>query len=177
MVRTTGVAPDREPARRVRVATALPDPGRLDRMLAGLAEIGVAEVAWLEGERSRAGAGDLVARRRGRWERLCCEAAKSNGRSRYPVLAAEGAGLDAFLAAADGPFRLLDPDPALPGLLETVPADGPLPWVLVGPAGGWTSGEVRRSEARGAVRARLGQTVLRVDTAALAAAAIMAAVA
>ncbi|HBO70347.1 MAG TPA: 16S rRNA (uracil(1498)-N(3))-methyltransferase, partial [Deltaproteobacteria bacterium] len=41
--------------------------------------------------------------------------------------------------------------------------------LLVGPEGGFSEDEVREAEAMGFVRAGLGQRILRVDTAALAA--------
>jgi len=67
----------------------------------------------------------------------------------------------AALAAAGGEAA---PDPAVHRL------------VLVGPEGGWSDAEVDEAARRGCARVRLGPHVLRAETAAMAAAALLAAV-
>ncbi|MFM8979423.1 MAG: 16S rRNA (uracil(1498)-N(3))-methyltransferase [Planctomycetia bacterium] len=66
---------------------------------------------------------------------------------------------------------LLDPDPAAPPLLAGLPAAGELPWLLVGPEGGFVAAELAAAARAGVAVARLGSTALRVEQAALAAAA------
>ena len=161
--------PDREPPRPVVLAVSLPEPGRADDLVASLAELGVGRLVPLVAARTPRGREALPDRRRARWERLCREAAKVNGRSRLLEVAA-ATPLAAVLAAAPAAC-LLDPDPAAPRLASLLAAEGPLPWLLVGPEGGFTDAEVAAARAAGARRARLGTVALRTGTAALAAAA------
>ncbi|MDA1194614.1 MAG: 16S rRNA (uracil(1498)-N(3))-methyltransferase, partial [Planctomycetota bacterium] len=53
-----------------------------------------------------------------------------------------------------------------------LPAGGVCPWLLIGPEGGFTSEELAAAQAAGASVAHLGRPALRVETAAVAAAAI-----
>jgi 16S rRNA (uracil1498-N3)-methyltransferase len=66
---------------------------------------------------------------------------------------------------------VLDPDPSLPPLPRVL-GDAAEALLLVGPEGGFSEAEVSRLGSLGARRASLGACVLRVETAALAAAAV-----
>lgn len=169
VVTVEGPYPDRAPPRALVLAVSLPDPGRADDLVAVLAELGVARLVPLQAARTPRGRAALPARRRERWGRLCREAAKVSGCSRLLEIA-EPRDLDEVLAAAPA-VCLLDPDPAVPRLGAILPATGDLPWLLVGPEGGFDPDEVRRAEAAGALRVRLGTVALRTGTAAMAAAA------
>lgn len=167
-----GPAPDREPARRVVVATAWPDGARADDLVATLAELGVAEVVPIRSARANDDPAPRVERRRERFDRLVREAAKVNGRSRLLVVAT-ACRLDAVLAATVGSRRvLLD---TAPGLLPLAAAVGDATTVvlLVGPEGGFTEDEVAMATAAGATPASLGACALRTETAGIAAAALV----
>lgn len=168
VVEIEGDYPDRRPARALRLAVSLPEGGRADRMVAALAELGVAEFAALQCTRTPPGRKRLVDRRAERWARLAREAAKVNGCSR---LLAVGVPLQFEEAIAAGAV-LLDPDPAAPALAASLGDDPSPPWILVGPEGGFTQEEVQAALTVGARTARLGDVALRTDTAAVAAAAV-----
>lgn len=168
VVEVEGDYPARAPARRVRLAVSLPEAGRADRLVGALAELGVETLAPLVCERTPPGRGDLAARRTQRWERLAREAAKVNGAARVLAFHSPLAFAEALREVA----VLLDPDPGLPPLLDVVPARGP-PWILIGPEGGFSGAELAAARAAGCAAARLGNLVLRTETAAVAAAAIL----
>ena len=137
--------------RTVTVAAAVPKGSRLDWMVEKLAELGVSEFVPVRFERSVAECGEA---KRRRLEKVALAAAKQSG---APVLriAAERP-----LAEVTADATLLLPDAADP----LGPGAGT---VVVGPEGGLTPAE----EARFSRRSSLGPTVLRIETAAVAAAA------
>lgn len=172
-----GPYPDREPARAIRLATALPEGARADALVSACAELGVAALLPLAFARSPAGREDRMRRRAARWSRLIGEAAKVNGRSRQLEVRAMTPFTD-WLPTAGGQAVLLDPDPAAPRLVALLAGLSPgaaLPWLVIGPEGGFTDAERTAARAAGAGRARLGVTALRVETGAIAAAAVAAA--
>jgi len=168
-VRIAGDYPDRAPARRVRMAVALPEMGRADRMVAALAELGVAELACLACARAAAGRREQAQRRAARWVRLAREACKVNGAARALALAPPLA----FDLALEQGAVLLDPDPAAPTLSSLAAVLDPAAWILVGPEGGFTASERESAAGAGVAVARIGTTALRVETAAIAAAAVL----
>ncbi len=169
VIEVEGPYPDREPARVVRIAVSLPESGRADGMVATLAELGVTTLRPLRCARTPPKRAQPSANRIGRWQRIVREAAKVNGRSRLmDVLPARA--LDELLAA--DPCVLLDPDPDAQPLASVLPRQSDVPWLLVGPEGGFTEDEMRAAAQAGAATARLGRTALRTDTAAVAAASI-----
>ncbi len=136
---------------RVVVAAAAPRGPRLDWMVEKLAELGVAEFVPVRFARSVAEVGEA---KRRRLEKVAEAAAKQSGAPLMriaPQRSVEEIPGDAFLAA--------------PGAGEPLPA-GP-GTVVVGPEGGLTPGEERRFPGR----FTLGRPVLRVETAAVVAAA------
>jgi len=170
VVAVEGPYPDRQPTRPLVLAVSLPEPGRADDLVAALAELGVQRLVPLLATRTPKGREALPARRRERWRRVCREAAKVNGCSRLLVVDPP-ATLETVLEVAVPVACLLDPDPGVPRLVSILPAQGELPWLLVGPEGGFTPHEVARAEQARALRVRLGSVALRTSTAAIAAAA------
>ncbi len=173
VLEVVGPAPDREPRRRVVVATALPAAGRADDLVAALAELGVTLLVPLKAKRAGLDPDDLRARRAERWARIVREAAKVNGRSRLL-----GIGTPMAPAAVPGAARLAggvpilcDTDPRLPSLSRVI-GDAESPWILIGPEGGFEDEEVASLVAAGVPGASLGACALRTDLAALVAAGI-----
>jgi len=136
---------------RVVVAAAVPKGARLDWMIEKLAELGVAEYIPVRFARSVVEPGDAKLRR---LEKIAVAAAKQSG---APVLR----------IAPETPVDRLPSDALLasPGATDAFPR-GP-GCVVVGPEGGLTPDE----EARFARRCTLGPTILRIETAAVVAAA------
>lgn len=137
--------------RRVTVAAAVPKGSRLDWMVEKLAELGVSEFVPVRFERSVAECGEA---KRRRLEKIAVAAAKQSG---APVLRISAERRLAELAA--------DAILLAPGAPEPLGAGSGT--VVVGPEGGLT----REEEARFPRRCSLGPTTLRIETAAVVAAA------
>lgn len=159
---------------RVEVWTAVPKGDRLEDMVDQLAQIGVAGWGPLSAERS------VVEPREGKMTRVtrrAVEASKQSGRA-WSMRVEDGgdlaaglaAGLAGGLAAAANGVRVVMAD-ASGGAYERSGAERIR--VLVGPEGGWTEDEVRLAREAGAVVARFGAHVMRVETAAVTAAAVV----
>jgi 16S rRNA (uracil1498-N3)-methyltransferase len=130
-----------------------------------LTEVGAQRIALLESDHSvvrwdlaRAG------RQLERLQRIAREAAAQSRRCRLPVI--EGPVPYGVMIAEAG-AAIADPDgrPLAAALTR-----GPL---LIGPEGGWSAAERSSASQAGAAAVSLGATVLRVETAAVVAAALM----
>lgn len=153
-------APER--CRDLVVAVSPPKGDRWTDLVRGLTELGVGHIRPL-----RCARGEREPASLDRARRVAAEALKQSRRAWLPQLgpAADIAGL----AAGGGRVIVGDPagGPPTPGL--------PRPTTLVvGPEGGLTPEEVDMLAAAGAERVRLAGPVLRIETAALAAAAVWA---
>ena len=155
-------APAEPRASLVTVALAAPKGDRAGDAVRALTELGVGAIWFVACER---GEREPSLERMGRIAR---EALKQCRRARLPVLRV---GVPVAELAALGPtLRLMDPagGAAWPG--------EPAPAVLaVGPEGGFTDGERSTILAGGGVAVRLAAPILRIETAACAAAAVWAA--
>lgn len=159
-----------EPAPAVRVLAAPPKGARAEAMVDGLAQLGVR--AWVPLLTER-GQPDGSSNRRRRWERAALEAAKQCGRA--TLLAVEPAATIKEALATPAPGRRLRvlADPTATGAPR--PAETEAIDVFVGPEGGFAEAEIEALRAGGAVGWRLGPHILRIETAAVAAAALAAA--
>jgi len=153
------------------LVVALAKGEKMDLVVQKATELGVARVLPFEAERSvvrlDAAKGDERAER---WRRIAAEAARQCGRADVPEVRAPSS-LDAALAALPPGARAVVFHPgggALPG-----PAGAASIAAVVGPEGGLTDAEVRACEAAGAVRSGLGPRVLRAETAAIVAIALL----
>lgn len=154
---------DDGPASLLSVAVAPPKGDRLSDLVRGLTELGVGEIILLETER-----GERFPGNPDRLRRIAGEALKQCCRARLPAL---GAVTDIpALARSGASLTVLDRSgsPAAPGT--------PRPTTLViGPEGGFTGGELAALQQAGATTVRLATPILRIETAALAAAAVWSA--
>jgi 16S rRNA (uracil1498-N3)-methyltransferase len=162
------------PRATVWLAFAPPRGDRADLVVQKATELGAARLLPFEAERSvvRLDVGRGAARAE-RWRRIAADAARQCGRAEVPAVDAP-ASLAAVLGVAPPGFRTVvfyegggEPlaavlDPAAPGHLA-----------VVGPEGGFTSAEVEACAAAGARLATLGPRVLRAETAALVATALL----
>lgn len=154
------------------IASAVPKGARGDWMIEKLSELGVARFVPLITARS-------VVHPEGRskierWQRLAAESAKQSHRTGVmqiePLTALKEvlehrSATTGFLSTAAG---------ALPLSSILHPPTPPLA-LLVGPEGGWSPEEIARFAERHLTPITLGGTILRVETAAIAAAAVVAA--
>jgi 16S rRNA (uracil1498-N3)-methyltransferase len=147
------------PSSPLTVAAAVPKGDRAERLVRQCTEVGVDRIVLLTAERSVVRWDDERAARHGeRLRRVAAEAAMQSRRVWLPELAGPVAALSVLPAAAV----------AEPGGHPLGPADTT---VAIGPEGGWSEDEL----AVAAARVGLGPNVLRVETAAVVAAALLVA--
>ena len=163
------------PAPPVHVAFAVPKGKRLDWLLEKATELGAASLRPVVFEHSVAGqiAGRLPPPKRERWLSHCVAAAKQSGLNWLPQLADPlplGEFLEQELFAAEGYVGLVGVAEGARSVREVLARapHGREVCLLVGPEGGLTHEELRAAAEAGFVPARLGRTVLRVETAAIA---------
>ena len=165
-VEVVAVTPAARAAVSLTVAAAVPRGDRADWMVEKLSELGVARFVPVAAGRSVVVPGGR--NKVERWERLTVEAAKQCRRAGVmtiapvtPVAAVIG-GPAGWILATEGGTRPVA-SVAVPAALT----------VLVGPEGGWTADELAAADAAGWARVGLTGTVLRVETAAVAVAAVV----
>jgi 16S rRNA (uracil1498-N3)-methyltransferase len=151
-------------ARRFVIAVAAPKGSRLDWMVEKLAELGAAEILFVRFVRGIVPVGEA---KRARIERLAAAAAKQSGRAMVPT--AREIAFPELLGIVNERGRL-----ASPGAEQTLAQSGAADLVVIGPEGGVTAEEEAALTGRGVGRVSLGSTILRVETAAVAAAAVLA---
>jgi 16S rRNA (uracil1498-N3)-methyltransferase len=163
------------PAVALTLLCAVPRGSRMDFLVQKTAELGVARIVPVVTERSVARP-DAEAGRRARWEKIAREAARQSGRADVPVVDAP-ASLAAALAAPGLPARRLalfeaERKRSLRAALEgSEPAATAL---LVGPEGGFAPAELAAARTAGFESVGLGDRILRVETAAIVAVALVA---
>lgn len=164
-LRLLGEAPAHDPERRVELLVATPRPERAAWLVEKATELGVAAVRFLASERAVRG---VDAKSLARLRRIAGSALEQCGGARLPVLSGPHEIAELSNLALPARVHLLQPNAT-----AALPAGGDEPAaVLVGPEGGWTDGELAML-ATVASPARLGERVLRVETAAIAAAALL----
>lgn len=160
--------------RQVVIASAVPKGERADWMVEKLSELGVAEFIPLMTDRGVVKPGGL--NKRERWVRIATESAKQSRRNGVMQIAglrsvadllAELKGMGAtsvvYLSTRSGASSLAE---------AVAPVNQARTLLLIGPEGGWTDAEIEMFERGGIAGARLTETVLRIETAAVAGAVI-----
>jgi 16S rRNA (uracil1498-N3)-methyltransferase len=158
---------------RLHVALAVLKGEKLDWAAQKLTELGASRISLLTTERTVVSAGEeRWPRRLERLRKIAQEAAEQSGRVRLPDLR-EPVTLPQLLAEHPEAF-ILAPGAgiALSAAVSPCPDDVT---VLVGPEGGFSAAEVARALDLGAGAVSLGRRILRAETAALAAATLVAA--
>jgi len=162
------------PPARVHLGFALARGERCDLVVQKATELGVAALSPVEAARSvvRLDA-DRRAERVRRWQRIAAEAARQCGRADVPAIAAP-APLGTVMAEAPRDFRmLLFHEGGGEPLADVVERGAAGHLLLVGPEGGFTPEEVESGIAAGARLATFGPRVLRFETAAIVAVALV----
>lgn len=170
------------------VAQAIPKGDKMDFVLQKGTEIGVMEFWPFDAERSVSRLSpdedaERAAARTARWRRIVEGAASQCGRADVPIVHAIGdLATVVDYGTSGGRCFMLDEHEETISLREALAKD-PLPFddevppkvmLLVGPEGGWTAREREWAERYGAESITLGKRILRTETAALVAAAILA---
>jgi 16S rRNA (uracil1498-N3)-methyltransferase len=146
----------------------------MDLVVRKAVELGAAEIAPIISERTQRLPSARTHKRVERWRQIAVSACEQCGRNRVPAIGD-------VISLADW----LDRDGVRSGVMMLVPdesvAYGDIVReraprsVIVGPEGGFTAHEVEQARRRGVTLARFGTTILRAETAALAALAVIAA--
>jgi len=148
---------------------------RLELLIEKATELGVASLLFFEAARSEKGLIRAAPKRLERWERIAREASEQSRRANLPRIEAPVSFRDVL--EADARIRLLlDEAGEETPILRALPGDpkrGDRVAVLVGPEGGWTDREREAIHAAKWQSVSLGATILRTETAALAALAII----
>jgi 16S rRNA (uracil1498-N3)-methyltransferase len=156
-----------EPAHAVTLAAAiLKNPSRFEYLIEKAVELGVTTIVPLLTERT-------IARgaKSGRWEKIAIAAMKQCGRSVLPAIT-EPATFAAFLETAPATaLRLIPHEKSSTGMPEARGEQDIV--VVIGPEGGFSDGEIERSELAGFHPVSLGVRRLRAETAAVAALAMI----
>jgi 16S rRNA (uracil1498-N3)-methyltransferase len=163
-----------EPRLRLTLYQVLIKGPRFDWVLEKGTEVGISSFVPVVSSRSVVRPGEASASRLERWRRIVTEAAEQSGRSRLPQLSPPIAFADA-VASAPG-LRLLPWEGEADGTLrEALAAEGPLQAVslFIGPEGGFPAEEVEMARRQGVQTVSLGPRILRAETAAIVAAALI----
>ena len=157
--------PVAEPGVRVTLYASLIKFERLEWLIEKATELGVERIALVDAERSEKGLAAAAGKRLPRWRKIAREASEQSRRAHLPVL--EGPlRLTEAIRAAIGARYALEELPGAPPLLKTPGAEVSL---LVGPEGGWSDRDRAGFMDAGWTPVSLGSSVLRTETAAIAA--------
>jgi 16S rRNA (uracil1498-N3)-methyltransferase len=163
------------PPVRLTLLLALVKFDRFEWALEKATELGVESVLPLQAERSEKGLERAAARRLDRWRRIVRESSQQARRARLPeVLPPAGFG-DAVTGASSYSY-ILEEQSGAGALLAALPSRrqaSDTVRLLVGPEGGWTTAERDLARRAGWTPASLGANILRAETAAIAALAIL----
>lgn len=148
---------------------------RMEWAIEKAVELGCSKIVPVVAERTEKHLAHAAEKRVERWRRIALEAAKQSRRSDLPEIA-DPAGLSTVLSKESPEIlRILlsetEIDQPLLRILEKVPAAGIE--LAIGPEGGWTPAELTLFQGAGWHSASLGPRILRVETAAIAALAIV----
>jgi 16S rRNA (uracil1498-N3)-methyltransferase len=160
------------PTLQLNIAAAVPKGDRADWMVEKLSELGVHAFIPLAAARS------VVLpegkSKRDRWNRIATEAAKQS-RRRGVMRITELTDVAAALQSSRYRWFLSTEQPDAAPIAEAAAllAPGAALTAFVGPEGGWTDAERQQFLAAGAKPVRLTETILRVETAAVATAAVL----
>lgn len=161
----------------ISLAQALPKQDRMDYIVQKATELGVREIIPVETERTIVRpAKEKSAHKIKRWCKIAVEAAKQCGRSDLPEIkeTLRFGGLLEDFRRYDGVIMpcLTEKAVALKDAVSKL-KDSRKILLMIGPEGDFTPAEIAKAEENGAVLVSLGGLVLRSDTAAVAALAVL----
>ena len=153
------------------IASAVPKGDRADWMIEKLSELGVARFIPLA--TARCVVLPEGKNKRERWVRIATESAKQSRRRGVMTIDPLTAVDQALRTTGDQRALLLSTAPDAKPIFEVLPSSRAPIRAFIGPEGGWTDEEVAAFSSAGATGVKLTSTVLRVETAAVAIAAIV----
>jgi 16S rRNA (uracil1498-N3)-methyltransferase len=170
-----------DPALPVTVMLAVYKFDRMEWAIEKATELGVAAIAPVFARRTEKHLAQAAARRADRWRRIAREASQQARRSDVPLLQ-DPLPLALRVQAPSSSTRIVLAEQeritALRHLVDEAVAAGrdekPSLEIAIGPEGGWAPGEETLFEANGWRAASLGPRIVRAETAAIAALAVVA---
>ncbi len=149
---------------------------RMDMVIQKATELGVARIVPLLTERSVVRLDERQGQRKmAHWKAVAVAACEQSGRSRLPVVETP-VHLDDWLAREPQPARRLTLAPGAEQPLRALGGEWREAALLIGPEGGLTDAEQAQAAGAGYQSCSLGRRVLRTETAALAALAVLQAI-
>ncbi len=147
---------------------------RMEWAIEKCTELGATRIVPVIASRTEAHLAVAAAKRVDRWRRIALQATEQSRRISPPEISQPLKLKEAL--ALPGSVRILlsetEPGATLKGVLQSNRRDGDLVLAL-GPEGGWTSEELKLFHNQGWLSASLGNTILRAETAAIAALAVV----
>jgi 16S rRNA (uracil1498-N3)-methyltransferase len=147
---------------------------RMEWAIEKATELGVATIIPVIARRTDAHLASVATKRAERWRKIAKEAAQQSRRTEVPEIA-EPIKLSQAIEVGTGGLGVVlsetEKSVSLTQLLEA--AESSAITLAVGPEGGWTPDELQLFAEKGWVSASLGSTVLRAETAVIAAIAIV----
>ncbi len=147
---------------------------RMEWAIEKCTELGVARIVPVIAARTEPHLAAASSKRAERWRRIALQAAEQSRRNFPPEISPPLKLKDAL--ALPGTIRILlsetEPEAMLKDLVPSNRGDGDIVLAL-GPEGGWTDEELKLFQAEGWLSASLGSTILRAETAAIAAMAVI----
>ena len=172
-----------DPALPVTMVMSIYKFDRMEWAMEKATELGVAAIAPVIARRTEKHLGIAAGSRVERWRRIVHEAAQQSRRSDVPAIYDPVVLRERVRAAAEGTRIVLaeqERSTTLRTLVEGVMAEAqvemPVLEIAIGPEGGWAAEEEALFDANGWRAASLGPRILRAETAAIAALAVVASV-
>ncbi len=164
-----------EPPVRLTLAAALIKFDRFEWIVEKATELGAGRIVPVVAARTEKGLDAGAARRLDRWRKIALESSQQARRPRLPVIEAVEPFAGVIRRAADRRYFLDERPNARPllSLLPAAPEWGAEVALLIGPEGGWLEEERAVAIAEGWQAVSLGQNILRAETAAAAALAVV----
>lgn len=160
---------------RITLAAALIKFERFEWLIEKATELGVSAILPFEAVRTERGLAQASAKRLIRWEKIALEASQQARRAHLPSIE-KTVRFAKILELGASVRLLLDEDSAATPILGRLPATRTATdqiALFVGPEGGWTGEEREQAVAAGWLPCSLGRTILRAETAATAALAVI----
>ncbi|HEY6350435.1 MAG TPA: RsmE family RNA methyltransferase [Candidatus Angelobacter sp.] len=144
---------------------------RLEWAIEKLTELGVARIFPVISRRTEAHLAKAAEKRVERWRKIALEAAQQSRRTE-PLEIVSPVKLKEAITTTKGCGIVLDEGEEDSSLKGTLRECKPPLWLALGPEGGWIPEEIELFRQNGWKTASLGGTILRAETAAIAAAAV-----
>lgn len=166
---------ERDALTRITLLLAIFKFDRMEWAIEKCTELGVSRIVPVISRRTDAHLAAASAKRVERWQRIAREASEQSRRTIPPEIAAP-VRLAEALHSSEG-LRVVLAEAEEKTLLRDVLSNGVVEGgmiLAVGPEGGWTDEELQSFRQAGWISASLGNTILRAETAAIAATAVVA---